>query len=94
MKNTDNNTPILPGDDDIDDPANQEDYPENIGEDTGSSGAGDELDQEDTDDEEDNLAKISMRMVAAAIVQRTMLTATAVIPTIKTPLTPAPKAIR
>ena len=47
---------IGPDDDDINDPANQEDYPETA--DLGrpeNSGAGDELDSEDTDDEWDDL---------------------------------------
>jgi hypothetical protein len=38
---------IGPDDDDVNDPANQEDYPE--------AGAGDELDTEDTEDEDDDL---------------------------------------
>ena len=53
MKTQDfNGSNIGPDDDDMNDPANQEDYPETRSEEeTGSPGIGDELDTEDTDDE-------------------------------------------
>jgi hypothetical protein len=54
MKITDFDTPnYQPDDDDMNDPANQEDYPANVGEEPGSSG--DDFDNEDTNEEWDDL---------------------------------------
>ena len=56
MKTQDFDTPNLgTDDDDINDPANQEDYPESVEAEPGSSAAGDELDNEDANDEGDDL---------------------------------------
>ena len=56
MKTQDFDMPnYQPDDDDMNDPANQEDYPESVEAEPGSSAAGDELDNEDANDEWDGL---------------------------------------